>query len=945
MTIWTSVRRSACRLAFLAAVVSLTGSATLSGQALTGNLVGTVTDAQGGVVTGVHVRVDSPALIGGPLQGITNRRGQLRFPALPPGRYSVRIEHPGFAPYRAAGLTIGAGETIEHVVRLQVGGFALATSVDATTSRIEVGNPGFSTRFGPDDLAAIPTRRASMFDFIRAAPGISPTSPASGTTTTGTSTTVSAFGSGTNENTFLIDGTNFTCPCNGVARSEPGIDFIQEVHVQSIGASAEFGSVQGAVINVVMKQGGDRWRGDVAYFGQTAALTSAPVSLPITGAFGRQSGYNRSHYQDISTSAGGPVLRDRLWMYGGYEYLRDYDSQPGVDPERPRQYEQDKVFAKLTWRLAPGWQLVQSAHGEFWENPDPPTIAVPFEATLHRQASVPAATFAQLTRTTAAGTVWDARIGRFNFAQETVPSTGDLTIPSRVDNPGNLTSGAPREFGDLTIVRTTAKATVSRFVPRVLGADHDWRAGVQLERGGHEATVIIPTGTRFVYSNGTPLQSISADPSNTGATAVTASAFASDAVTVGSHLTVSLGLRFDHSRAISPDLSAVDLEGHETSQQVPGAGLLYQWNTLSPRVGAVLKFSEDARTILRSSFGRFHAGVLTGELGQFHPGATIVTTRDFVAADGDYTRIRSQLHPATNLRLDSGIRSPYTNELSVGIDRQVGGRLSLALAYIHKDGRDFIGWTDVGGQYAEQTRTLADGRTLPVFVLTNSANERRFLLTNPAGYAMTYDGLVVAVEKRRATSWQAFGSYTYSRAFGLQAAGGATAAAPQVTTVAPPPSAGLTFGQNPNDLTNAHGRLPNDRPHVVRVMASADVPRTGMVMVANFQHFRGKPWATAATVRLEGSDRRILLEPRGTQRLSSQSLLDVRLSRMFHLGSAVRLDLMLDVLNLLDDSAEESLLSDVLLTEEAINVTTFAKPNVFMDPRRAMFSARVGFGR
>jgi len=56
---------------------------------------------------------------------------------------------------------------------------------------------------------------------------------------------VSAFGSGTNENTFLIDGTNFTCPCNGVSRAEPGVDFIQEVQVQSVGASAEFGSVQG----------------------------------------------------------------------------------------------------------------------------------------------------------------------------------------------------------------------------------------------------------------------------------------------------------------------------------------------------------------------------------------------------------------------------------------------------------------------------------------------------------------------------------------------------------------------------------------------------------------------------------------------------------------------------------------------------------------------------
>ena len=93
-----------------------------------------------------------------------------------------------------------------------------------------------------------------MFDPIRSAPGISPTSPSSGTVST-----ISAFGSGTNENIFLIDGTNFTCSCNGIARSEPGIDFIEEIHVQSVGASAEFGNVQGAVINVVTTQGSDRF--------------------------------------------------------------------------------------------------------------------------------------------------------------------------------------------------------------------------------------------------------------------------------------------------------------------------------------------------------------------------------------------------------------------------------------------------------------------------------------------------------------------------------------------------------------------------------------------------------------------------------------------------------------------------------------------------------------
>ena len=59
----------------------------------------------------------------------------------------------------------------------------------------------------------------------------------------------------------------------------------------------------------------------------------------------------------------------------------------------------------------------------------------------------------------------------------------------------------------------------------------------------------------------------------------------------------------------------------------------------------------------------------------------------------------------------------------------------------------------------------------------------------------------MAVEKRRAHGWQAFGSYTLSRASGLQPSSGANAAASQVSTIAAPTF--LTFGQDPNSLTNA----------------------------------------------------------------------------------------------------------------------------------------------
>ena len=901
-------------------------------QDVTGSLIGTVEDAQGGVLRGAVARVSSPALIGGAQTATTNDKGQLRFPALPPGLYALDVEAQGFGAYHEEGIRIGVGATIERSVTLTVAGLQESVLVESTGSRIEARGSGFETRFGPEDIRAIPVRRFSMFDFIRAAPGVSPTSPGSVSTNS-----VSAFGSGTNENVFLIDGTNFTCPCSGEARSEPGVDFIQEVQVQSVGASAEFGNMQGAVVNVVTRQGSDRFLYDASYYGQTAGLTSQPVALTYPGPEQLRSGYERVRYRDATTNLGGPIVRDRLWFFAGYQHLRDYDSQPGTDPAFPRTYEQDKIFAKLTWRLAPGWQLLQSFHDEFWVNPELPTRVRPFEATQRRHATVPAMTFGHLTHTLSSNTVWDVRVGRFVFDREDDPSTGNVTTPSSFDRVTGVFSDAPQTFGGLTLIRTTSKGTINHYRPDVLGADHQLRFGGQFEKGEHHLSSIIPTGVRYVESSGQPFQAISSDPSITGGVFFTTSGFVSDAITVGNLLTVNAGVRFDHSRAISQDLPKLDVQGRETDTIVEGLGTLYTWNVWSPRLGVTMKLTSDGRTMLRASYGRFNQGVLTGELSPIHPAATPTTTMAYNAATGGYTTLVSVVDPKRNLELDPRTRSPRTDEYSIGVDRELGRQLAVAMAYVRKNGNRFIGWTDVGGQYREEVRSLPDGRSVPVYVITNSTADRRFLLTNPEGYSLTYNGVVMAVEKRRSDGWQAFGSYTWSKASGLQVSSAATPAGPQVSTIAGTPF--LTFGQDPNSLTNARGRLPNDRPHMLRAMGSVDVPRTGFVLAANVQHFSGKPWAASAQITLPQSDQRILLEPRGSRRLSSQTLVDLRLSRAISLGGSTRVELLVDVLNAFNDTAEEGLVTDNLYSP------TFGQSVSFIDPRRAMIGVRLNLGQ
>jgi hypothetical protein len=127
---------------------------------------------------------------------------------------------------------------------------------------------------------------------------------------------------------------------------------------------------------------------------------------------------------------------------------------------------------------------------------------------------------------------------------------------------------------------------------------------------------------------------------------------------------------------------------------------------------------------------------------------------------------------------------------------------------------------------------------------------------------------------------------------------------------------------------------------MLRVMGSVDVPRTGFVIAANLQQFSGKPWAATALIPLgPQGDVRVLLEPRGSRRLSSQSLLDVRVSRTISFSDIGRIELLLDVLNVLNDTAEEGLATDNLFARN------FRQPTIFMDPRRAMVGIRLNLGR
>jgi len=926
------------------ATVCLLAQRINASQGLTGSLTGTVKDVQGSMLAGAMVTLTSPALLSSRRTMTTNSLGVLRFDNLPLGEYILDVDKPGYGPSHEEGIVITAGLKLERNILLRETGFVKTVDVSGGTSQLDIHATGFSTPIGTSAFTGLPSRRGS-YEPLKAAPGISLTSQSSNL--------VSAFGAGVDQNLFLIDGSIFSSVSNGVARGDLAVEFIHEMNVQAVGTSVEYGGAQGAIVNIITKQGSDRLLFTTSYYSQPSGLTSQPVPLVSTAhpALG-PTRYTRAAYHDVTTTLGGPVIRQRGWFFGGYAYLRDDDSQPGTDPAHPRKLESSKFFGKLTWQLARDWQLNQTFHYEQGVNADRPTATIPFEATTSPHVSMPALTLGHLTGVLSSSAVLDVNVGRMGYSQESWQSQGDRHDPqvSTMDTLSGVVSDGPGQTGSIRQVRWSGKGTLTYYRNKFAGADHEIKTGVALDRGEHSALVVIPTGMRRLTRGSGLIQTITTAPSNAGGRFIASSAFVSDALTFRDRLTVTAGVRFEHSRAISQTVHKLDAYGSDTGDTIPGDGPLFTWNEFSPRVGVALKLTSSGRTILRASYGTFTQGLLTGELSPFHNGQQIQYNQNYLA--GQPSGPVFEVNPAS-LQFDSDIQAPRTDVYSAGFDHELGKRFVLSAVYVEKHGRDFISWTDIGGFYMKSKPT--DGTDIDLYVV-NDSNARLFVLTNPKGdlltyndaltnpddYSLTYRGLVMAVEKRRSHGWAASGSYTWSRAEGMQPSSGTTAAGAQVGTVGAPPVAftpPVTFGRDPNDLTNARGRLANDRPQLLRGNGTFDIPRTRLTIAVNFQCATGKPWAATTQQRTTQGNVRILLEPRGSRRLSTQNLLDLRAAYTFNTGRLGRVELQLDVLNALNSQAEEGIASDNL------SAGNFGQGSVFVDPRRVMLGVRLNVGR
>ena len=289
-------------------------------QETRGSIEGVVKDASGGVLPGATVEARSPRLVG--VQSTTtDANGIYRFPALPPGLYEVTATLQGFAAKKAADVALNLGQTLKVDFALQVAGVSEAVQVTAESPIIDVKGNAATASIQADVIDRIPKGR-DYTSVLNSAPGTEANAVRGGGTMVD--------GASASENRFIVDGLDTTDLRTGTSSTNVPVDFLQEVQVKSSGYNAEYRAATGGVVSAITKTGSNSFHGSAGtYYTDNKFLGDIRPSLRLNPANNLLAEYlytprDKQHTFDPVFDLGGPVLRDRIWFYAGYNPQTSY---------------------------------------------------------------------------------------------------------------------------------------------------------------------------------------------------------------------------------------------------------------------------------------------------------------------------------------------------------------------------------------------------------------------------------------------------------------------------------------------------------------------------------------------------------------------------------------------------------------------------------------------
>jgi len=296
-----------------------------------GRILGTVTDQSGGVISGATVTViDTERGINRTL--VTDDAGAYNAPNLTAGNYTVRVEAKGFKRLERQSITIEVGHEVRVDLIVQPGDQAVTVTVTEAVPLVETTNASLTSTLENADIIDLPLNGRDYQNLLGLRPGVM-LQPGGGPWTQ------SANGARPDESVWLIEGIinanffdarpviNMPSPFTDGATILP-VDAIQEFNLQE-NPKAEYGWKSGAIVNVGIKSGTNSLHGDAYAFGRYQGWDARnyfniadPAGCPPALLVGGACPQTTAQLKQFGGVAGGPIIKDKLFFFGGYEGLR-----------------------------------------------------------------------------------------------------------------------------------------------------------------------------------------------------------------------------------------------------------------------------------------------------------------------------------------------------------------------------------------------------------------------------------------------------------------------------------------------------------------------------------------------------------------------------------------------------------------------------------------------
>jgi len=298
------------------------GASTALGQAVYGNLVGTVTDPQGNAVAGAKVTLTNTAK-GTTEEATTNESGNYSVTHLIPDTYKVHIEAPGFKAYDIISVRVDADTSVRADAVLQVGAVTQTIEVTGEIPQLQTDKTDVATIFSTQQVESVPIFNRNFTTFQLLSPGAQ----------------IQGWGHAASENPqgsrqiltngqhfagtgFELDGTDNQDPILGIIVINPNLDSINEVKITSQDYDAEFGKAIGAIVTSQTKSGTNEFHGTLFDFERSNSNYASDPFTQTPSKIAVQRQVPSGNWNQFGATFGGPIRKNKLFFFADYQGQR-----------------------------------------------------------------------------------------------------------------------------------------------------------------------------------------------------------------------------------------------------------------------------------------------------------------------------------------------------------------------------------------------------------------------------------------------------------------------------------------------------------------------------------------------------------------------------------------------------------------------------------------------